>query len=283
MAALDSKATALAPTTRTVPMKVLCLGMGRTGTVSLRESLQTLGYGEAYHTVSAVTTRFYDCKLWYDLLKKKEAGRKVTREDLDRILGDCQAVLDMPAAYFAEELIEAYPDAKLILTVRDTESWFASMSRTIRPIYESPLTQFVLMMDWLLLMPTRWVHPMFQTLDQVLFQRDFARNGRRVYEEHNARVRALAPPGKLLEYHVREGWAPLCTFLGREVPEDLAAGGTPHLNSSTVFIDRYHGFNYRMLFAQGKRILDVAAYTALMVVVAGAAAKRSGFKWPDFV
>ncbi|KAM3481932.1 hypothetical protein MY8738_004241 [Beauveria namnaoensis] len=250
---------------------------------ALRESLRTLGYWEVYHTVSAITTRLNDCKLWYDLLKKKAAGGRVTREDLDRILGDCQAVLDMPAAYFAEELIEAYPDAKIILTVRDTESWFASYSRTIRPIQDSPLTPFVSMMDWLLLMPTRWVNPMFQTIDRMLFQRDFVSNGRRVYEEHNARVRALAPPGKLLEYHVREGWTPLCAFLGREVPENLVAEETPHLNSSTAFIDMYHGINYRLLFAQGKRLLDVAAYTALMAVVAGAAAKRSGFKWPVFV
>ncbi|KAM3552967.1 hypothetical protein ARSEF4850_007140 [Beauveria asiatica] len=275
--------------------------------IALRESLRTLGYWEAYHTVSAVTTRLNDFKLWYDLLKKKEAGRRVTREDLDRILGDYQAVLDMPAAYFAEELIEAYPDAKIILTVRDTESWFAyvfpllqqstptvhgylsvslltiidsSFSRTILPMQDSPLTPFVSMMDWLLLMPTRWVRPMFRTLSRMLFQHNFASNGRRVYEEHNARVRALAPPGKLLEYHVREGWAPLCAFLGREVPENL---GTPHLNSSTVFIDTYHGTNYRLLLAQGKRLLDVAAYTALMVVVAGAAAKGSGFNWPMFV
>ncbi|KAF1734206.1 hypothetical protein CRV24_005742 [Beauveria bassiana] len=203
----------------------------------------------------------------------------------------------MPAAYFAEELIEAYPDAKIILTVRDTESWFAtwplgvslltihdsSYSRTIRPIQDSPLTPFVSMMDWLLLMPTRWVKPMFQTIDRMLFQGDFVSNGRRVYEEHNARVRALAPPGKLLEYHVREGWTPLCAFLGREVPENLVAEETPHLNSSTAFIDMYHGINYRLLFAQGKRLLDVAAYTALMAVVAGVAAKRSGFKWPVFV
>ncbi|KAM3532356.1 hypothetical protein NHJ13051_000342 [Beauveria bassiana] len=277
---------------------------------ALRESLRRLGYWEVYHTVSAITTRLNDCKLWYDLLKKKEAGGRVTREDLDGILGDCQAVLDMPAAYFAEELIEAYPDAKIILTVRDTESWFAyvfplccnkdphrtwllgvslltirdsSYSRTIRPIQDSPLTPFVSMMDWLLLMPTRWVKPMFQTIDRMLFQGDFVSNGRRVYEEHNSRVRALAPPGKLLEYHVREGWTPLCAFLGREVPENLVAEETPHLNSSTAFIDMYHGLNYRLLFAQGKRLLDVAAYTALMAVVAGAAAKRSGFKWPVFV
>ncbi|XWW94766.1 hypothetical protein V2A60_002714 [Cordyceps javanica] len=237
--------------------------------------------------MDAVTVNFYDCKLWNDLLKKKEAGMEVTREDFDRILGHCQAVLDMPAAFFAKELMAAYPDAKVILTVRDTESWFASVTKTLRPIHESWLTVLVSALDRVLLMPSRWMHPMFRTLDRVQFQGDFARNGRRVYEEHNARVRALAPPGRLLEYHVREGWAPLCAFLGREVPEEDAAAGapgtTPHLNSSASFIESHHGLNYHMLAAQGRRLLDVAAYAALVAVVTGAAAKRWGFKWPDFV
>ncbi|KAJ3474314.1 hypothetical protein NLG97_g9901 [Lecanicillium saksenae] len=240
MEASDSKVTAPAPTTRTVPMKVLCLGMGRTGTISLRESLLTLGYRHSYHTMDAVTGKFYDCKLWTDLLKKKESGKKVTREDFDRILGDSQAVLDMPAAYFAEELIEAYPDAKIILTVRDTESWFTSTRRALRPLHESYLTRVVSVTENLLLMPTRHLHPLFRSLDRLQYNYDFDTNGRRVYEEHNDRVRALAPPDRFLEYHVREGWG-----------------------------------------AAGKRVLDIAAYAALVTVVAGAAANRWGFKWPS--
>ncbi|KAJ4144425.1 hypothetical protein LMH87_003309 [Akanthomyces muscarius] len=285
MATSDPKFTTVAPTTRTVPMKVLCLGMSRTGTVSLRESLLTLGYRHSYHMVDAIASSPYrDCRLWIDLLNKKEAGKKVTREDLDQILGHCQAVTDMPAAYFAEELIEAYPDAKVILTTRDTESWFASMTTALRPMLDGPLAAFAATTDQLLLMPTRWIPALLQTLDRVLFQKDFAANGRHAYEAHNARVRSLVPASKLLEYHVREGWVPLCAFLGREVPEDGAAGGgTPHLNSSEEFAANYHGLNYRLLLGQGKRLLDMAAYTALVVVVAGAAARRWGFKWSDLV
>ncbi|KAJ0127095.1 hypothetical protein HZ326_29801 [Fusarium oxysporum f. sp. albedinis] len=109
---------------RTVPMEVLCLGYGRTGTRSLRDQLLTLGFHHSYHTFDAVYRDFYDCKLWIDLLEAKyDRGEKPLREDFDKLLGHCKAVVDMPAAYFAEELIEYYPDAKVILTIRDPESW----------------------------------------------------------------------------------------------------------------------------------------------------------------
>lgn len=156
------------------------------------------------------------------------------------------------------------------------------MTTTVHPIQNSRLVAFASMTDQLLLMPTRWVQPMLQRLDRLLFQGDFAANGRRVYEAHNARVRALVPPGKLLEYHVREGWAPLCAFLGRVVPEDVAAAGTPHLNSGAEFVSTYHGLGYQYLAAQGKRLLELSAYAALVVVVTGAAAaRRWGIKWYD--
>lgn len=57
---------------------------------ALRESLLTLGYRHSYHTIDAITFSYYDCKLWDDLLKRKEAGEKVTREEFDQILGHCQ-------------------------------------------------------------------------------------------------------------------------------------------------------------------------------------------------
>lgn len=158
-----------------------------------------------------------------------------------------------------------------------------STSKTLRPIRESYLTCVVTVTEYLLLMPTRHMLPLFRTLDRVQYGYDFAARGRRVYEEHNANVRALAPSDRFLEYHVREGWAPLCAFLGREPPEDVKAGGTPHLNNSASFVGDYANLNYDLLLMQGKRLLDVSAYAALVVVVAGATTKRWGFKWSGWL
>lgn len=130
--------------------------------------------------------------------------------------------------------------------------------------------------DQLLLMPTRHVHPMFRLLDEMQYGRDFAANGRRDYERHNARVRALVPAERLLEYHVSDGWEPLCAFLGRAAPGEVLAEGTPHLNSSEAFTGDHRNFNVILLMLQAKRVLDLSAYAALLVTVVGAVARR----WP---
>lgn len=115
MTSYPGSTKAAAPTTRSVPMQVICLGYGRTGTfctlihlsktpetmtawygsytdilAALRESLLTLGYRHAYHTIDAINRDYYDCKRWTDLLNAREAGKKITREDFDPILGHCQ-------------------------------------------------------------------------------------------------------------------------------------------------------------------------------------------------
>lgn len=68
-----------------------------------------------------------DCLMWMDALTAKYdgTGTPFGREQWDQLLGDCQAVCDWPACAFAKELVEAYPDAKVILTTRDLDSWHA--------------------------------------------------------------------------------------------------------------------------------------------------------------
>lgn len=134
---------------RQVPMKVLALGLCRTGTdcefslsisffkhgfaglqltsihIALRQALRTLGYNDTYHGYVAALENPRDCELWYEALRAKYdgVGKPFEREDFDQLLGNCQAVCDFPAAAFAKELIEAYPEAKVILTERDVDEW----------------------------------------------------------------------------------------------------------------------------------------------------------------
>lgn len=116
-------------------------------TAALREALLTLGFVHTYHTMDAAFINTRDCQTWLKWLRAKHdgIGRIPGRKDFDGLLGHCQvkeallyrcklfddgtygtiwkAVCDMPAAYFAEELLEAYPDAKVILTTRDVDKW----------------------------------------------------------------------------------------------------------------------------------------------------------------
>lgn len=100
---------------------------GTTDTIPLsavRTALRSLGYLETYHMRAASTETPRDCELWMQAIKAKWDGEgKFEKEDWDQLLGHCQAVCDLPAAAFAPELIAAYPTAKVILTIRDPESW----------------------------------------------------------------------------------------------------------------------------------------------------------------
>ncbi|KAM3542618.1 hypothetical protein ARSEF1564_004450 [Beauveria bassiana] len=274
------------PHPRLVPMKVLCLGYSRTGTrcksdyqisrsnavltcqiAALTEALLKLGYIHTYHTMDAAFIRTRDCQTWLKWLKAKYdgVGRIPGREDFDILLGHCQAVCDMPAAYFAEELIQAYPDAKVILTIRDVDKWHQSVTRTLEVVDNSIVWAAIGLFARLLRMPNRWNWPMFQKLHQVLYDHDFPRNGKASFEAHYARVRALVPVERLLEYHVSEGWAPLCAFLGRPVPED---NDTPFINKTSEIDNKLTIMHVVNLKAQGKRVLNICVFAALTWTVA---------------
>tara|TARA_Y100000294_G_C8503739_1_gene315904 strand:+ start:17 stop:538 length:522 start_codon:yes stop_codon:yes gene_type:complete len=114
--------------------------------------------------------------------------------------------VDWPTAYYWRELIDYYPDAKVLLTLRDAESWYDSTERTILKIIES-LTD-----------------PESLGLRMIgegvfggrLHDRDHTIS---LYEAHNAAVRATVPPERLLIHNLGDGWEPLCAFLGKPVPD----------------------------------------------------------------
>ncbi|KAJ6788966.1 hypothetical protein PWT90_04203 [Aphanocladium album] len=207
-----------------------------------------------------ITTR--DCKSWLKWLRAKYdgIGRVPGRKDFDTILGDCQAVCDMPAAYFAEELLEAYPDAKVILTVRDVDKWHKSVMNTLEVIDNSIPWAIIGLFASILRMPNRWNWPMFQKLHQVLYDHDFPRNGRASFEAHYAHIRVIVPADRLLEYHVSEGWEPLCKFLDKPVPKE---GDTPFINKTAEINNKLMDMHLVNLKAQGKRVLDICSYAAL--------------------
>lgn len=102
------------------------LGMPRMGTESIKEALQFLGINPVYHGYQAVFDNPRDCEMWNEALDAKfnGKGKPYGREEFDKLLGHCQAVSDMPAICFADDLIGLYPEAKVILPLRDADSWY---------------------------------------------------------------------------------------------------------------------------------------------------------------
>ncbi|KAH6673389.1 hypothetical protein B0J14DRAFT_700398 [Halenospora varia] len=240
---------------RKVPMKVLILGLGRTGTACTnpRGNEPTRLRRHLPHDV-----RLYrkppDCLLWHDALAAKYLGTgpKFTRADWDALLGDCQAVCDWPAIAFAKELIEAYPEAKVVLTNRDVDSWHASTMKTV----------YWRVQDWELrwLSKVSWAagmyYPMLKLFFDGFFEGDFPNRGKAIFQKHYAEVRALVRKENLLEFRVQDGWEPLCEFLGERVPQ---GGKFPNVNDSGNFVERSRRRNRMQFFNVLVRFLEIVA------------------------
>jgi hypothetical protein len=126
---------------RSVPMRCLALGMPRTGTncefpsaqyfvkslnlisLALRDALKILGLNECYHQATLIQNP-EDGILWTRAFQRRGTQKAFGRREWDALLGHCQAVCDIPAVNFCEELIETYPDARIILTSRDVDEWY---------------------------------------------------------------------------------------------------------------------------------------------------------------
>lgn len=121
------------------PLQVLCLGLGRTGTDSLRTALLQLGYHDVDHgfrIVEAVGRSPQWCRL--ALAKRKFPNAAfLNRDEFDKVIGDCEAVTDVGCAGFGVELLRAYPEAKVVLNRRrDIDAWYRSTMKTLAPMYQ---------------------------------------------------------------------------------------------------------------------------------------------------
>ncbi|RYP67874.1 hypothetical protein DL771_006982 [Monosporascus sp. 5C6A] len=225
---------------RTVPMKVLILGLGRTGTASMRAAMQRLGYVDTYHMMSCSIENPPDALFWMDALRAKYdgVGKPFEREDWDKLMGHCQAVCDWPAIAFAKELIEAYPEAKVVLTNRDVDSWHASTLRTVYWRVTDPELRALSYVSW----AAGMYYPMLKKFFDTFFLGDFPNKGKEVFLRHYDEVRSLVPPERLLEYKVADGWEPLCEFLGEPVPKGVKF---PNVNDNRDFVTRSRRRNRR--------------------------------------
>jgi hypothetical protein len=170
-----------------MPLKVIGAGFGRTGTLSLKLALEQLGFGPCYHMIE-VFKNAEAPQWWIDAADG--------HPDWEKIFEGYSSTVDWPNATFYAELAEAYPEAKVILTERDPEEWFASTQATI---FSPKLPRD----------PESVHFRMIQKVIGRLFDGRFDDHDKliEVFKAHNARVREVIPPERLLVYQVSEGWA----------------------------------------------------------------------------
>jgi len=239
-----------------MPLQVIGAGFGRTGTLSTYTALKQLGF-PCYHMVEVMENKANKGHLdfWRDVANTP-AG---TPHDWEKVFANYTAAVDNPACCVWRELMVAYPDAKVLLTLhpRGAKAWYESTIDTI--YFTENRWQFKLL---------RYFAPFIRKMGDMVRKLVWQRNHRGTmddperaiahYQQHIEEVKAAVPPEKLLIFQADEGWAPLCAFLGVPVP----AGPFPNVN------DR----------AQIKKVIAGMAVGAYIIIGLGVAAV-GGLVW----
>jgi hypothetical protein len=182
-----------------MPLKIIGAGLGRTGTLSVKIALEQLGFGPCYHMMEVMMHP--ECiPLW---MRAADGNA-----DWESIFKGYAATVDYPGCSFWRELSNTYPDAKVLLTVRDPEQWFESTQATIfsptaiESIRTTPMAKFMEKTVW-------------RDFGDRIHDREFMVAS---FKRHNAGVQSAIPKDRLLVYEVAQGWEPLCKFLEVPVP-----------------------------------------------------------------
>jgi hypothetical protein len=202
-------------------VKVIGAGFGRTGTTSLKAALERLGFDPCYHM-----TEVFAHPAHADFWVAAWHGEPV---DWEGVLGDYEATVDWPACTFYEELMRQHPDAKVLLSVRDPKRWYESTRSTIYELtrlIESSTISRVLFGLVSLLVFGGFTGRRSSLANDLIWEGTF--DGKfedeayaiEVFERHNEEVKRRVPPERLLVYEAKEGWGPLCEFLGVPVPDE---------------------------------------------------------------
>ena len=196
-------------------LKVIGAGWGRTGTESLKIALEQLGFARCYHGFNL----FNDgakLKYWKEL-------HATGTTDFEALFAGCQAAVDFPSAYYYRQLLKQYPDAKVILTVRDAPNWYDSAANTIfkKP---DPVKFPILKLLGKISTKLNYIPQIYYHIQTFLFAEAF--QGKidnktammELFNQWNEEVKRTIPADQLLVYEVQQGWEPLCKFLNVPVP-----------------------------------------------------------------
>lgn len=211
-------------------IKIIGAGFPRTGTNTLRESLELLGLSKTYH-MKHLLVHPENLHYWTTL-------RTTGTTNWEELYDGYEATVDFPCYPWYKEHMKQYPDAKVILSLRPFEKWYISFYSTIWQAQNPPEAEREAMgvkvaADPRLQSVMKVMGFAKQTMNEDHFQGKFLDKEfmEEVFNKHNEEVKAYVPAEKLLVFDVSEGWEPLCKFLGVEVP----AEPLPHTNKKEDF------------------------------------------------
>jgi len=196
-------------------LRVVGAGLGRTGTLSLKLALEKLLGGPCYHMAEMLGHPEH-VPLW-------RAAARGELVDWEALFAGYRAGVDWPQGSFWEEIAEAFPDAIILLSLRDADSWWRSASETIFKISAAK----TLAPEWYAMVEEIFTH-------RFVWPPDDEAAAKAAFERYNADVLARAPKDRLLVWRASDGWGPLCERLGVPVPGEPF----PRVNTREEFIGR---------------------------------------------
>ena len=205
-------------------ISVIGVGVGRTGTYSLKTALNQLGCGPSHHMEEVLHNQPVQVPLWTAAVHG--------HADWHAIYKTYNSAVDWPTACFYRELLDAYPKAKFVLTVRNAESWAESFSETIYKLLAQK--------DEMPKEMQAWFEMAIAVTEKTGFPASLDQHGlMAAFAAHNDAVKAAIPAEQLLVFEVKEGWPPLCAFLDLPVPVEPF----PRTNGRSEFWDLVRGQN----------------------------------------
>ncbi len=190
-------------------LKVIGAGFGRTGTSSLKVALEHLGYDPCHHMKEVLTSS--EQIKWFEQISRGEPI------DWNIVFSKFEAAVDWPSSAYYEELALYYPDAKVILSIRNAEKWHQSTLETIFSMSE----KFPKWLLWIFPPACQWLDMVYRIIWDGIFDGRFEDHDHavNVFLKHIEKVKSVIPAERLLVHEAKDGWEPLCHFLGKQIPD----------------------------------------------------------------
>jgi len=191
-------------------VQIICAGYPKTGTKSLHEALEMLGYNNIYDYMEHLDYFIND----YQRVLNGEEKVRYVLDKYAKANVDC--VIDMPPSFLFEHFYNRWPDAKVILTVREEDAWFKSFQKMNKAMASRG--------NWMTFFSKtassfeRFMRKLYECMLGSRYENEWL--WKLHYRKHNCYVKSVIPSENLLVFEVSDGWGPLCKFLDKKVPDE---------------------------------------------------------------
>ncbi|KAF7231914.1 hypothetical protein EG68_10956 [Paragonimus skrjabini miyazakii] len=265
------------------PLLVIGAGFGRTGTMSLKTALEIIYDQPCYHMIELLTHYKDHSRKWIevDRLVSELKDGKIDPRLFYEIFAEYRCTVDFPSCSYYPQMMQVYPEAKVVLTFRDKYSWLESVRATILPQRDFRRCDWADRMiiaylngyDFLTMHFTMWERTLGQNVDILNDEMVLA-----AYDQWIDQVKQIVPTDRLFVFQGKDGWEPLCKFLNVPVPNQPF----PNVNERAEFVKRIENFQRLTRLLRWSVVLTIRDKHAWLQSVRETVLPRKDVQHPDW-